>query len=194
MANLCFNELMITPADGFEGIPTGLKDCLLANDGLGELQLEADENHLKASFESAWAPPEEWLKELSAKFPQVQLVISFLEEQADLCGNTTFLGGVITADVTEDYHRVWQIKNGWAVDDMDAEIVLEQVFEDEPDELLEILKIETIPPEFLNLLAEGLQEYLDEDYEEFGELTFQEILEQVKAHKCYDHEAGSDVG
>jgi hypothetical protein len=60
--------------------------------------LENSVDELCVSFETAWAPPTEWLKKVSLKFPNLNFVLDYIEEGQGFCGVLDISDGEIVDD------------------------------------------------------------------------------------------------
>jgi hypothetical protein len=102
-------------------------------------QLISDDGALSYSFESAWSPPSEGLREISAKFPELVFALEYFENGMCFAGKIVFQNG----DVIEDDYRQWntkeeleEIRDCGCFDfvSSEAEILLEQMAEWEAED------------------------------------------------------------
>jgi hypothetical protein len=59
-----------------------------------ELKIATDD-YLEYSFESAWAPPDAWLEEVSKQFPALAFRLQYDEPDQALTGVVTVQGGIV---------------------------------------------------------------------------------------------------
>ena len=51
---------------------------------------EDSENDLMVSFDSAWAPPTNWLEHIAPQFPELKFKLAFMEPGMGFCGQATW--------------------------------------------------------------------------------------------------------
>ena len=112
---------------------------------VSDVQLEESKDMLTYSFETAWAPPVEWVKTVSKIYPMLSFQLEFEEPGVGLFGGMNIEDG----DIIEE----WENDNPYSEDDDDE-------YEEDDDEVpntnaLESTSTDLTPEEAYQLLVDG---------------------------------------
>jgi hypothetical protein len=77
-----------------------------------DVDVNIDEEYLRYNFQTAWAPPREWLEKVAIKYPQLNFTLDYEEPGMDFMGKLVFENGECIEDMQDEYTSYHMRENG----------------------------------------------------------------------------------
>lgn len=77
-----------------------------------DVEVNIEEDNLTYNFQTAWAPPREWLEKVATKYPQLHFTLDYEEPGMDYLGKLVFEDGECIEDMQDEYTSYHMNMNG----------------------------------------------------------------------------------